>query len=67
VAWPLLRDGIEAFAAVSDDRARGAAALLATDGVTAGPSGAAGLAALLAFRDELDLAGTVLVVNTAAI
>ena len=56
--------GIEAFAAVSDDRAREAAALLARDGVTAGESGAAGLAGLLAFRDELDLPPTVLVINT---
>jgi diaminopropionate ammonia-lyase len=58
--------GVEAFAAVSDDRAREAVALLARDGVTAGESGAAGLAGLLAFRDELGLASdhTVLVVNT---
>jgi diaminopropionate ammonia-lyase len=41
-------------------------ALLARDGVTAGESGAAGLAGLLAFRDELGLSpsDTVLVVNT---
>jgi diaminopropionate ammonia-lyase len=64
LAWPLMSRGIEAFAAVSDDRARQAAALLARDGVTAGESGAAGLAGLLAFRDELDLPRTVLVINT---
>jgi diaminopropionate ammonia-lyase len=64
LAWPLLSRGIEAFATVSDDRAREAVALLARDGVTAGESGAAGLAGLLAFRDQLDLNGTVLVVNT---
>ena len=64
LAWPLMSRGIEAFAAVSDDRAREAAALLARDGVTAGESGAAGLAGLLAFRDELDLPLTVLVINT---
>ena len=66
VAWPVVSRGIEAFGAVSDDRAREAVALLARDGVTAGESGAAGLAGLLAFRDELALPGdgTVLVVNT---
>ena len=66
IAWPVVSRGIEAFAAVSDDRAREAVALLARDGVTAGESGAAGLAGLLAFRDELALPadGTIVVVNT---
>jgi diaminopropionate ammonia-lyase len=65
-AWPVVSRGIEAFAAVSDDRAREAVELLARDGITAGESGAAGLAGLLAFRGELALApgDTVLVVNT---
>jgi diaminopropionate ammonia-lyase len=65
-AWPVLSRGIEAFAAVSDERAREAVALLARDGVTAGESGAAGLAGLLAFRHELGLRAenVVLVVNT---
>ena len=64
LAWPVIARGIEAFATVSDDRARDAVAVLAEDGVSAGESGAAGLAGLLAFRDELVLAGTVLVINT---
>jgi diaminopropionate ammonia-lyase len=64
LAWPVIARGIEAFATVSDDRAREAVALLARDGVRAGESGAAGLAGLLAFRDQLALSGTVLVVNT---
>jgi diaminopropionate ammonia-lyase len=66
VAWPVVRRGIEAFCTVSDDRAREAVRLLARDGITAGESGAAGLAGLLAFREELALPGdgTVLVVNT---
>jgi diaminopropionate ammonia-lyase len=64
LAWPVLSRGIEAFATVSDDRARAAVALLARDGITAGESGAAGLAGLLAFRGELALSGTVLVINT---
>ena len=39
---------------------------MARDGITAGESGAAGLAGLLAFRDELALGpdDTVLVINT---
>ena len=66
VAWPAVSRGIDAFCAVDDDRAREAVVLLARDGVAAGESGAAGLAGLLAFRDELALPadGTVLVVNT---
>jgi diaminopropionate ammonia-lyase len=65
-AWPVVSRGIEAFAAISDDRAREAVELLARDGITAGESGAAGLAGLLAFRDEVAPApsDTVLVVNT---
>jgi diaminopropionate ammonia-lyase len=65
-AWPVVSRGIEAFAAVSDERAHEAVRLLARDGVTAGESGAAGLAGLLTFRDELALTpgDTVLVVNT---
>jgi diaminopropionate ammonia-lyase len=68
VAWPAVSRGIEAFCAIRDDRAREAVALLARDGVEAGERGAAGLAGLLAFRDELALPGdgTVLVVNTEA-
>ncbi len=66
VAWPLVSRGIEAFAAVTDQRADEAVAMLASDGITAGESGAAGLAGLLAFRADLALPAdaTVLVVNT---
>jgi diaminopropionate ammonia-lyase len=66
VAWPVISRGIEAFAAVSDERAREAVELLGRDGVVAGESGAAGLAGLLAFREELRLRAddVVLVVNT---
>ena len=65
-AWPVVSRGIDAFAAVGDDHAREAVRLLARDGVVAGESGAAGLAGLLAFRDELGLSATdaVLVFNT---
>jgi diaminopropionate ammonia-lyase len=66
IAWPILARGIEAFAAVADDRALEAVRVLERDGVIAGESGAAALAGLLAFRDDLGLAAdaTVLVVNT---
>jgi diaminopropionate ammonia-lyase len=64
VAWPAVSRGVEAFCSVADERAREAVALLACDGVTAGESGAARLAGLLAFGDELGLDGTVLVINT---
>jgi diaminopropionate ammonia-lyase len=66
VAWPALAAGVEAFAAIDDHWAFEAVELLAADGVVAGESGAAGLAGLLAFRDDLGLApgATVLVVNT---
>lgn len=63
-AWPVFSRGIEAFAAIGDDRAHAAVELLAEDGITAGESGAAGLAGLLAFADRLDLPPSVLVVNT---
>jgi diaminopropionate ammonia-lyase len=46
-AWPLLRDGMDAFVAVEDEQAREAMRLLAEHGVVAGESGAAGLAGLL--------------------
>jgi diaminopropionate ammonia-lyase len=63
-AWPLISRGIEAFAAIEDARAREAVRLLAADGITAGESGAAGLAGLLAFAPQLDLPPSVLIVNT---
>jgi diaminopropionate ammonia-lyase len=63
-AWPTISRGIEAFAAIGDARAHEAVRLLAADGITAGESGAAGLAGLLAFRERLRLPRTVLVVNT---
>lgn len=63
-AWPAFSRGIEAFAAIDDARAHEAVRLLAADGITAGESGAAGLAGLLAFREQLGLPPSVLVVNT---
>ncbi len=63
-AWPVFSRGIEAFAAIDDERAREAVRLLAADGIIAGESGAAGLAGLLAFAPKLELPPSVLVVNT---
>jgi diaminopropionate ammonia-lyase len=47
VAWLLLARGIDLFVAVEDERAREAMRLLASAGIVAGESGAAGLAGLL--------------------
>jgi diaminopropionate ammonia-lyase len=48
LAWPYLRDGMDAAIAVSDGEARDAITALAAAGVSAGPSGAAALAGLRA-------------------
>lgn len=48
VAWPIIRDGIDAALAVPDDLARQAMRALAAEGVVAGETGAAGVAGLLA-------------------
>ena len=47
VAWPILAAGVDAFIAISDERAREAMRLLGKCGVVAGETGAAGLAGLL--------------------
>jgi diaminopropionate ammonia-lyase len=52
LAWPLVRDGLHAAIAVDDERAREAMRLLASGGVVAGESGAAGLAGLVALVDD---------------
>jgi diaminopropionate ammonia-lyase len=44
LAWPYLRDGIDAAVTVTDGEARDAIAALGAAGVSAGPSGAAALA-----------------------
>lgn len=53
-AWPLLRDGMDAFVAVEDDQARAAMRLLADAGIVAGESGAAGLAGLMEMLEGRD-------------
>jgi diaminopropionate ammonia-lyase len=55
-AWPLLRDGLDAFVAVEDDQARAAMRLLADAGIVAGESGAAGLAGLMEILERSDSA-----------
>ncbi|HEX5598119.1 MAG TPA: diaminopropionate ammonia-lyase [Micromonosporaceae bacterium] len=66
IAWPDVSGGMTHFAAVEDADAEEAMRLLAEDGIVSGESGAAGLAGLLAFRDELQLGAEdhVLVVST---
>lgn len=47
LAWPLLRDGIDAFVTVDDDRCQEAVQCLEESGLAPGESGAAGLAGAL--------------------
>jgi len=66
VAWPFLRDGLNACVAIPTSRAEEAVQALAGDGVASSPCGAAGLAGLLEHGRELGLGPTsrVLVVST---
>ncbi len=52
LAWPVLRDGLDAACAVTDAEARNAARDLAGHGVAAGPCGAASLAAMRVTLDH---------------
>jgi len=75
-AWPLIRDRFDAFVSIEDRYAAEAMKMLAREGVVAGESGAAGLAALLALREEnphflarelgIDETACVLLINTEA-
>jgi diaminopropionate ammonia-lyase len=47
VAWPLLREGVDAFTLTGNERAYEAMRVLARDGIVSGESGAAALAGLL--------------------
>ncbi|MDN3353654.1 diaminopropionate ammonia-lyase [Actinomadura sp. DC4] len=67
VAWPVLRRGVRAAVAVSDDEARTAMRRLAAEGVASGASGAAGIAGLAVLAQEGFLpagGGPVLVLGT---
>ncbi len=52
VALPILAAGVDIFVAIEDEWTRRAMRLLAADGITAGETGAAGLAGLLALHDS---------------
>lgn len=52
VAWPILRDRVDAAIALSDDTLAEAERLLRADGLDPGPCGAAGIAALLALSAD---------------
>jgi diaminopropionate ammonia-lyase len=54
IAWPVIRDGLDASVAVTDDQARAAMRRLHELGVTAGPCGAASLAGVRAVLEEAD-------------
>jgi diaminopropionate ammonia-lyase len=57
-AWPWLRRGLDAVAAVGDDRAADAMRMLALAGVASGESGAAGLAAVIELIEGPDAENT---------
>jgi diaminopropionate ammonia-lyase len=54
VAWPALQAGLDAALAVPDDLARAAMRALAAEGVSAGETGAAGVAGLLALCEDAE-------------
>jgi diaminopropionate ammonia-lyase len=56
IAWPLVSRGIDMYVALPDQPIAEATRLLAADGIAAGESGAAGLAALLTLAHERGLA-----------
>jgi diaminopropionate ammonia-lyase len=66
IAWPVISSGLETFLAIRDADAREAMRLLADAGIESGESGAAGLAGLLAFRDDLrlDSEASALIIST---
>jgi len=52
VAWPIIRDGMDLFIAITDDYAMEAMRTYFMEGVTSGESGAAGLAGLTAMMRD---------------
>jgi len=62
-AWPAIRRGVDLFAAIEDRLSIEAMALLRDAGIDSGESGAAGLAGLLALRDQFR-GQRILIVNT---
>lgn len=55
IAWPVIRDGMHLFIAVTDNYAEDAMRAYHKENVTAGESGASGLAGLLALRRDPEL------------
>ncbi|TDO54718.1 diaminopropionate ammonia-lyase [Kribbella sp. VKM Ac-2527] len=66
LAWPVLRDGLDAAVTVEEAEAIKAVEDLEAAGISSGPSGAATLAGLRAARDALDLdvRSTVVLIST---
>jgi diaminopropionate ammonia-lyase len=62
-AWPSIKRGVDIFLAIEDFRTLDAMRLLAAAGIDSGESGAAGLAGLIALRDQFQ-GQRVLVINT---
>jgi diaminopropionate ammonia-lyase len=62
-AWPSIKRGVDIFLAIEDFRALDAMRLLSDAGIDSGESGAAGLAGLIALRDQFQ-GQRVLVINT---
>jgi diaminopropionate ammonia-lyase len=62
-AWPSIRRGVDLFVSIEDPLTLEAMALLKEAGIDSGESGAAGLAGLLALRDQFQ-GQRVLLVNT---
>ena len=56
VAWPIVRAGLDLLLAIDDERAREAMRALATDGIVAGETGAAGAGGLLELCQNTGLA-----------
>lgn len=52
IAWPLIRDGIDAFVSIGDGAAFDAMRMLAREGIVSGESGASGIAGLLEIAER---------------
>lgn len=75
IAWPYLREGIDAYVTVDDDRVFEAMKILAEDGIVSGETGCGGIAGLLEiqsvdngkiFRENfgIDSSSNILVIST---
>ncbi|MCU0289108.1 MAG: diaminopropionate ammonia-lyase [Acidobacteria bacterium] len=55
IAWPIIRDGMHLFTGITDNYAEEAMRIYHKEGVTAGESGASGLAGLMALLQDQEL------------